>query len=82
MPSFPLERKLLHPAQKPTQVSEPILGAFCEPSGIVLDHPADMAPPFSPLRPWAAGSGIELDLGHYLTASNRIQPAPNLRQAE
>ena len=39
------------------------------------------APSLSPLRPSAAGSGIELDLGHYLTASNRIQPAPNLRQA-
>ena len=79
---FPYTGNRLHPTQKPTQALEPLIGAFCEPAGIVLD-------PFcgSGSTLVAAQSkgrrfiGIELDPGHYLTASNRIQPAANPRQA-
>jgi len=72
----------LHPTQKPTQVLEPLIGAFCEPSGIVLDPFCGSGSTL--IAAQAKGRrfiGIELDPGHYLTASNRIQSAPNLRQA-
>ncbi len=53
----------------------PLIGAFCEPAGIVLD-------PFCGSGSTLVAAqtkgrrfiGIELDPGHYLTASNRIQP--------
>ena len=79
---FPYTGNRLHPTQKPTQVLETLIGAFCEPDGIVLD-------PFCGSGSTLVAAqtkgrrfiGIELDPGHYLTASNRIQAAPNLRNA-
>jgi adenine-specific DNA-methyltransferase len=72
----------LHPTQKPTQVLEPLIGAFCEPSGIVLD-------PFCGSGSTLVAAqtvgrrfiGIELDREHYLTASNRLQRTSHPRQA-
>jgi adenine-specific DNA-methyltransferase len=72
----------LHPTQKPTQVLEPLIDAFCEPAGIVLDPFCGSGSTLIAAQTMGRRFiGIELDQGHYLTASNRIQPAPNLRRA-
>jgi site-specific DNA-methyltransferase (adenine-specific) len=72
----------LHPTQKPIEALSPLIGAFCKPSGTVLD-------PFC-----GSGStliaaqqldrrylGIELDESHYLTALCRLHQAEYARTA-
>ncbi len=64
----------LHPTQKPVGVLAPLIEAFCEPGGLVLD-------PFcgSGSTPVAARDvgrdylGIELDGKHYRTACARLR---------
>jgi hypothetical protein len=72
---IPLYRKLLRPAQKPTQLLEPS-------STRSASHPASSSTILRiGIHPYRRSDrsrrfiGIELDLGHYLIASIRIQPA-------
>ena len=80
---FPYTGNRLHPTQKPVEALEPLISAFCAPGGVVLD-------PFCGSGSTLAAAqntgrrfiGIELDQGHYLTASDRLRrpvfprPAP------
>lgn len=64
----------LHPTQKPVGIIKPLIRAFCEPGGTVLDPFAGSG---STLVAAAAtgrcGVGIELDAAHAATASKRLQ---------
>ena len=71
----------LHPTQKPTEALEPLIAAFCEPSGLVLDPFCGSGSTLVAARRIGRNFiGIELDAGHFLTASRRIQSAPNALQ--
>jgi len=70
---FPYTGNRLHPTQKPIEALAPLIEAFTKPGDLVLD-------PFSGSgstlvaaqqlgRDW---TGIELDNGHYHTASKRL----------
>ena len=66
----------LHPTQKPIEALEPLIAAFCEPHGLVLDPFCGSGSTLVAARRTGRNFiGIELDAGHYLTASRRIQPA-------
>jgi len=65
----------LHPTQKPIEVLEPLIASFCEPHGLVLDPFCGSGSTLVAARRTGRNFiGIELDAGHYLTASRRIQP--------
>ena len=71
----------LHPTQKPTEALEPLIAAFCEPYGLVLDPFCGSGSTLVAARRIGRNFiGIELDAGHFLTASRRIQSAPNALQ--
>jgi DNA modification methylase len=64
----------LHPTQKPTGVLEPLIGAFCPPTGTVLDPFCGSGSTLVAARDLGRGYfGIELDRGHYATARARLQ---------
>lgn len=68
----------LHPTQKPVEALEPLIAAFCEPYGLVLDPFCGSGSTLVAARRIGRRFiGIELDAGHYVTASRRIQSAPN-----
>jgi site-specific DNA-methyltransferase (adenine-specific) len=71
----------LHPTQKPTEALEPLIAAFCEPHGLVLDPFCGSGSTLVAARRIGRNFiGIELDAGHYVTASCRIQSAPRALQ--
>ena len=71
----------LHPTQKPTEALEPLIAAFCEPHGLVLDPFCGSGSTLVAARRIGRNFiGIELDAGHYVTASRRIQSAPHALQ--
>ena len=71
----------LHPTQKPVAALEPLIAAFCAPSGLVLDPFCGSGSTLVAARRTGRNFiGIELDAGHFLTASRRIQSAPNAPQ--
>ena len=71
----------LHPTQKPIEALEPLIAAFCEPSGLVLDPFCGSGSTLVAARRIGRSFiGIELDAGHFLTASRRIQSVPNALQ--
>ena len=71
----------LHPTQKPIEALEPLIAAFCEPSGLVLDPFCGSGSTLVAARRIGRNFiGIELDAGHFLTASRRIQSTPNALQ--
>jgi site-specific DNA-methyltransferase (adenine-specific) len=71
----------LHPTQKPTEALEPLIAAFCEPHGLVLDPFCGSGSTLVAARRIGRNFiGIELDAAHYVTASRRIQSAPRALQ--
>jgi DNA modification methylase len=71
---FPYTGNRLHPTQKPTEALEPLIGAFCAPTGIVLDPFCGSGSTLVAARDTGRRFiGIELDPGHYLTASERLR---------
>jgi adenine-specific DNA-methyltransferase len=63
----------LHPTQKPVAALEPLIGAFCPPEGVVLDPFAGSGSTLIAAQQTGRHFiGIELDPGHYLTASERL----------
>jgi site-specific DNA-methyltransferase (adenine-specific) len=69
----------LHPS--PTESLEPLIAAFCEPHGLVLDPFCGSGSTLVAARRIGRNfMRFELDGGHYVTASRRIQPAPHALQ--
>jgi site-specific DNA-methyltransferase (adenine-specific) len=68
----------LHPTQKPIQALRPLIAAFCQPSGTVLD-------PFCGSGSTLVAAqeidrnfiGIEIDRTHHRTACRRLLNAPS-----
>jgi adenine-specific DNA-methyltransferase len=64
----------LHPTQKPVEALEPLIAAFCEPDGIVLDPFCGSGSTLVAARSIGRRFiGIELDGEHFLTASRRVE---------
>lgn len=70
---FPYTGNRLHPTQKPVEALAPLIEAFTQPGDLVLDpfcgSGSTLAAAKQLGRDWA---GIELDNGHYSTASKRL----------
>ncbi|MGU3400448.1 DNA methyltransferase [Brucellaceae bacterium D45D] len=70
---FPYAGNKLHPTQKPVEALTPLIEAFTKPGGLVLDpfcgSGSTLAAAQQLGREWV---GIELDAGHYRTASERV----------
>lgn len=79
---FPYAGNKLHPTQKPVEALAPLIEAFTKPGDLVLD-------PFSGSGSTLAAAqhlgrdwiGIELDNGHYHTASKRLASSQHHRAA-
>ncbi len=66
----------LHPTQKPTEALEPLIAAFCEPHGLVLDPFCGSGSTLVAARRIGRNFiGIELEGEHFLTASRRVETA-------
>jgi site-specific DNA-methyltransferase (adenine-specific) len=64
----------LHPTQKPVQILRPLIEAFCQPGGTVLDPFCGSGSTLVAAKQLARRFvGIELDRTHYLTASRRLR---------
>ncbi len=64
----------LHPTQKPISVLEPLIDAFCEPCGLVLDPFCGSGSTLVAARRADRNFiGMELDGEHFLTACRRVQ---------
>jgi site-specific DNA-methyltransferase (adenine-specific) len=71
----------LHPTQKPIEALEPLIAAFCEPYGLVLDPFCGSGSTLVAARRIGRNFiGIDLDGEHFLTASRRIQSASHALQ--
>jgi site-specific DNA-methyltransferase (adenine-specific) len=69
----------LHPSQKPLQVLNPLITAFCPTSGIVLDPFAGSGSSLLAARQLGRQFiGIELDQQHHATATARLQEAQRI----
>ena len=65
----------LHPTQKPVQSLKPLIAAFTQPGGIVLDPFAGSGSTLIAARELGRQFiGIELDPDHHRTASSRLRP--------
>ncbi len=72
----------LHPTQKPIEALEPLINAFCPPEGVVLDPFAGSGSSLIAARNMRRRFiGIEIDPGHYVTASERLAGISHYRQA-
>jgi len=81
--AFPYSGNRLHPTQKPVEALEPIIGAFCPPGGVVLDPFAGSGSTLIAARDTARRFiGIELEPGHYVTASERLANVSHHRQPD
>jgi DNA modification methylase len=79
---FPYTGNRLHPTQKPIEALEPLIDAFCPPGSIVLDPFCGSGSTLIAARNTDRRFiGIELDPGHYLTASGRLRRTSSDRQA-
>jgi len=78
---FPYTGNRLHPTQKPIEALAPLIEAFTQPGDLVLDpfsgSGSTLAAAQQLGRDW---TGIELDNGHYHTASKRLA-SPHHRAA-
>ncbi|EPJ9702021.1 DNA methyltransferase [Pseudomonas aeruginosa] len=79
---FPYTGNRLHPTQKPVEALAPLIEAFTQPGDLVLDpfcgSGSTLAAAHHLGRTW---TGIELDNGHYHTASKRLAVQRNHRAA-
>ena len=79
---FPYTGNRLHPTQKPVEALTPLIEAFTKPGDLVLDpfsgSGSTLAAAQQTGRDW---TGIELDNGHYLTASKRLAALQRQRKA-
>jgi DNA modification methylase len=79
---FPYTRNRLHPTQKPVEALTPLIEAFTKPGDLVLDpfsgSGSTLAAAQQTGRDW---TGIELDNGHYHTASKRLAALQRRRAA-
>jgi site-specific DNA-methyltransferase (adenine-specific) len=81
--AFPYSGNRLHPTQKPVEALEPIIDAFCPPEGVVLDPFAGSGSTLIAARDIGRRFiGIELEPGHYVTASERLAGHSHHRRAE
>lgn len=72
----------LHPTQKPTEALRPLVRAFCEPRGIVLDPFCGSGSTLVAAKELDRNFiGIELDGAHHLTASRRLLDVKNIGAA-
>ncbi|KTW00855.1 DNA methyltransferase [Sphingomonas sanguinis] len=73
---FPYSGNRLHPTQKPVEALRPLIEAFSRPGELVLDpfsgSGSTLAAAKALGRDWV---GIELDNGHYHTATHRLAEA-------
>jgi site-specific DNA-methyltransferase (adenine-specific) len=80
--AFPYSGNRLHPTQKPVEALEPLIGAFCPPEGVVLDPFAGSGSTLIAARDTGRRFiGIELEPGHYVTASERLAAVSHNRPA-
>lgn len=71
---FPYTGNRLHPTQKPTEALRPLIRAFCNRRGIVLDPFCGSGSTLVAAKDLDRNFiGIELDGVHYLTASRRLE---------
>jgi site-specific DNA-methyltransferase (adenine-specific) len=79
---FPYTGNRLHPTQKPIEALAPLIEAFTKPGALVLDpfcgSGSTLVAARNLGRDWI---GIELDNGHYHSASKRLALAYPLRKA-
>jgi len=79
---FPYSGNRLHPTQKPIEALTPLIEAFTQPGDLVLDpfsgSGSTLAAAQQLRRDW---TGIELDNGHYHTASKRLASQQHYRAA-
>ena len=79
---FPYTGNRLHPTQKPVEALTPLVEAFTKPGDLVLDpfsgSGSTLAAAQQTGRDW---TGIELDNGHYHTASKRLASLQRHRTA-
>lgn len=79
---FPYAGNKLHPTQKPVEALAPLIEAFTKPGDLVLDpfsgSGSTLAAAKQLGRDWI---GIELDNGHYRTASKRLASPQHHRAA-
>lgn len=79
---FPYTGNRLHPTQKPVEALAPLIEAFTQPDELVLDpfcgSGSTLAAAHQLGRNW---TGIELDNGHYRTASKRLASQHHRRMA-
>jgi site-specific DNA-methyltransferase (adenine-specific) len=79
---FPYTGNRLHPTQKPIEAIAPLIKAFCEPSGTVLDPFCGSGSTLVAARQLGRRYiGIELDESHYLTALRRLHQTEDARAA-
>jgi site-specific DNA-methyltransferase (adenine-specific) len=79
---FPYTGNRLHPTQKPVEALRPLIEAFARPGELVLDpfcgSGSTLAAAQELGRDW---TGVELDNGHYHTASKRLASRQHHRAA-
>jgi site-specific DNA-methyltransferase (adenine-specific) len=79
---FPYTGNRLHPTQKPIEALTPLIEAFTAPGALVLDPFCGSGSTLMAARKLGRDwIGVELDTGHYQTASNRMNPVYPLRKA-